>query len=301
MEDNAPAVNKALTALRQRLPQHIAVSAKIRLPLNPAEQEERIQRLVDTRINFLTVHGRDLTENKTKVSHVRIDRLRAAVETAANAGGVPVIANGGIESLDDVTKLLSSTSAAAVMSSEALLERPNLFATAVPATPQDRFDEQMRLAESYLQWARYAPPLPGVLGVRGGSFNIVRGHLFKILYRYLQDYTDLRDALANSQQFVGLEQAEHLLRALRKRYASLSDDEWEAMPSSNYPESSWYRRHWGASDRVHQKQRKHGDSALQNEQQRQLLSVEERKQLVKERIAVLKLQKKTRSRASLPQ
>lgn len=40
---------------------------------------------------------------------------------------VPVIANGGIENMDDVIRCLEVTGAAGVMSSEAILENPGLF------------------------------------------------------------------------------------------------------------------------------------------------------------------------------
>lgn len=322
MEDDEATVYHILAKLRQTLPPSVTVSAKIRLPLNPKHQADRIRRLCDTGIDFLTVHGRDLTENKATVSAVHVDRMAAAVETANLHAGIPVIVNGGIETAADVTNMLYATGAAAVMSSEALLERPTLFlktghgnAAAAMTLPQARFEEQWQSAATYLQWCRYAPPVPGVLGVKGGSFNIVRGHLFKILYRYLaQDHVDLRDALANHFTCQRLEQAESLLQTLKERYRHLTDAEWEALPSSvGYPGTTWYRRHWAAAaatastattatvhHHYHHHQRSKWNPATGSEQHvtTPAQSVDERKQQMRERIAKLRSHKEDAATAT---
>lgn len=305
MEQDEGTVYTILKTLRQTVPPSVAISAKIRLPLDPSVQEDRIQRLCDTGVTFLTVHGRDLTENKTTVSNVHMDRLAAAVATA-RAANVPVIANGGIETLSDIDKLFTATGASAVMSSEALLERPTLFATAATnyeATtqsttttliPWDRlFEEQLQSATVYLQWCRYAPPVPGVLSIQNGSFNIVRGHLFKFLYRYLQDHIDLRDNLASMGTFQRLEQAEVLLQTLRQRYQNLSQQEWDTLPSSRYPESTWYRRHWASGDNVRPRTKWNRSSNTISGQvvAVEQVSIDERKRQMRERIAKLQSQK----------
>ena len=313
--DNAKTVCQILTALRTALPQHVAVSAKIRLPLDPSQQDDRIQRLCATGIDFLTVHGRDLTENKTTVRGVHRERLRAAVRTA-HALHVPVVANGGVETAADLDFVRRTTGAAAVMSSEALLERPSLFAKAnnnnapeMTTPPRERFDELVGLAEDYLQWCRYAPPLPGVLGATGGSFTVVRGHLFKFLYRYWNDHTDLRDELANSREhysggkkmILRLDQAEDLLERLRERYRNLRDDqEWEALPSSDVPTASWYRRHWpnlrddGRTYRSCDDNDRESAAAAAPVVQ----SVVERKRQIRERIAKLQAARTDRGKAA---
>ena len=71
----------------------------------------------------MTIHGWTLEENKTKTSACHVDLLGLAVETA----NIPVIVNNGIEQHDDIHMLREQTEAVAVMSSEALLEMPNLF------------------------------------------------------------------------------------------------------------------------------------------------------------------------------
>jgi tRNA-dihydrouridine synthase len=286
MESDEARVNAVLKTLRKSLPASVAVSAKIRLPLDPSVQEERVQRLAETGIHFLTVHGRNLTENKTKTGAVHVNRLRDAVQTA-NACGIPVIANGGVESFHDAIQMLRETGAAAIMSSEALLERPNLFATAdIPTTPRERLNEQLLLASEYLEWVRFSPPLSGTLGEQNGSFNCIRTHLFKILYRYLEDHVDLRDMLASHRSCNRLEQAEELIGILKERYHRLPDEELACCSSSDYPNSSWYRRHWNAPERGGNN--KHMNSQFETAD---VLSIEERKELIKNRISKLRAEK----------
>ena len=277
--DDGATVCRILTALRRALPDQVAVSAKIRLPLDASRQRDRVQRHCATGVNFLTVHGRDLTENKTAAAGVHLDRIREAVMAAAEAG-VPVIANGGVETGRCSEKLLRHTGAAAVMSAEGLLERPNLFATdGVPVTPRGRFEEQSRLAESSLRWCRWAPPVPGAGGANG-SFNVVRGHLFRMLYRYWNDHPGLRDELA-CRGMRRLDQAEALLERLRGRYNALQGDgDWEALPSSAVPDASWYRRH-----------RKRCDRAAEREGE---TTVADRKRQIRRRIAGLRAERARR-------
>jgi tRNA-dihydrouridine synthase len=247
-EENEDLVCDILKRLRQHLPLQYSVSCKIRLPRSLKEQDimNRIQRLVETGIDFITVHGRTLEENKTKTRGVHVDKISLAVETA---GSVPVIANGGIEHYSDVHTILTTTNAAAVMSSEALLETPNLFATdSTQLSPHDVFQQQVGMAREYIDLCTLHPPLPGVLG-GFGSYSIVKGHLFKMLHRYLHQHADIRDQLTASTKLVN---ALNVLDELQSRYGG--QDEYDACPSSK-KDSSWYRRHWAANRRVHQRRK----------------------------------------------
>jgi tRNA-dihydrouridine synthase len=319
MEESPENVYAILKALRQSIPETISVSAKIRLPLDPKRQTSVIQQLCDTGINFLTIHGRDYTENKTTVRHIQLPRLIDAVQTAQAYSGLPIIVNGGVEHLEDAIRLQSVTGAAAVMSSEAILERPSLlgqinsclqfgqhepleiaYPSVLDMTPKERFMEQIQSCRDYIQWCYYAPPLRGVLGTQGGSFNVVRSHLFKMLYRYLNDESniDLRDSLADAYTMHRLDQASAFIDSLCLRYEHFTDVEWEALPSSRYPDSSWYRRHRRASLAgifLHQK-RKETHPLSTSEEQESVLStddaIDERKRLIRLQIEKLKKQKR---------
>ena len=272
-EQQEELVCRTLTRLRQHLPASYSVSCKIRLPRSLDDQDikNRIQRLVETGIDFMTVHGRTLEENKTKTGSVHADKISLAVETAGN---IPVIANGGIEHHVDIETMMKTTNAAAVMSSEALLETPNLFTTdSTLLSSHKLFQQQVGMARDYIQLCTLYPPLPGVLG-GFGSFSIVKGHLFKMLHRYLQQHEDIRDQLTSSTKLV---HALDVLDELDGRYNDVND--YETCPSSQ-TDASWYRRHWAANNRVHQRRK-----TLES---REPKSVEERKEEMKQRIAKLR-------------
>lgn len=270
-----------LQMLKRHVPSHYSVSCKIRLPVSLKDEDiqNRIQRLVDTGVNFITVHGRTLEENKTKTGAVHVDKLRLAVEMA---GKVPVICNGGVESHADIDRLLGLTNAAAIMSSEALLETPNLFSTdSSQLSPRLLFQQQVNMAREYIDLCAIYPPLPGVLG-GNGSFSIVKGHLFKILHRYLQQHVDIRNQLMCATRLVD---GVAILDELQSCYQNQGD--FGDCPSSQQ-DASWYRRHWAANNRVHQ--RKRHAQMLHPVQE----TVEQRKEEMKQRIAKLRKERLAR-------
>jgi tRNA-dihydrouridine synthase len=255
MEENPSRVCQILSTLRSQLPSHVSVSAKIRLPTtsqnNDALLQQRITQLLDTGIDFLTVHGRTLHENKATVGACHVDQIRQAVDHAhAHTPNFPIIANGGIEFPSDVKHMQEMTGAAAVMSSEALLECPDLFARSIIGnnndsftSPEIVFHRQFGAARDYISWCCRYPPLPGVLGPRSGSWNVVKGHIFKLLHRYLQEHPDIRDRLADCH--IGtLRYAFDIVKELLVRYRPYIDGyrDWNTLSSSSV-ESSWYRRH----------------------------------------------------------
>lgn len=272
-----------LRKLRNHVPPDYSVSCKIRLPrsLNKEHVQNRILRLVDTGVNFITLHGRTLEENKTKTGPAHTELIRLAVE---KAGDVPVIANGGVERHSHVQSVLDTTNAAAIMSSEALLETPNLFSMdSSVLSPHELFQQQIRLAREYVSLCAVYPPLPGVLGGYG-SFSIVKGHLFKILHRYLHQNTDIRDQLTSSSR---LTDALRVFEALESRYQNAL--ECEQCPSSRV-DASWYRRHWAANKRAHQRKR-------QSQNHVSTKTVDERKEEMKLRISKLREQRLAKAKS----
>jgi tRNA-dihydrouridine synthase len=272
-EYNEDVVCNVLATLRRHVPSEYTVSCKIRLPVSLHDNDitNRIQRIVDTGVNFITVHGRTLVENKTKTGAVHVNKLKLAVDAAQN---VPVICNGGVEHHTDIKRLLQETNSAAYMSSEALLETPNIFSkdsTSLP--PRELFQQQVDMAQEYIDVCAIYPPLPGVLGGHG-SFCIVKGHLFKFLHRYLHQHTDIRDQLNTSTR---LTDAVAILNQLSCRYQN--DEDYNSCPSCG-EDSSWYRRHWAANSRVHQRNRQ---GQAKPEQ-----TVEEKKKEMKQRISELR-------------
>jgi hypothetical protein len=199
----------------------------------------------------------------------------------ARDASVPVVVNGGIEQFSDVESVKTRTRTAAVMSSEALLENPGLFAVDSSSwSPRQTLEQQFRYANDYLSWCQNYPPLPGV---SGQSCNIVRSHLFKMLFRYLSEQPDLRDKMA-SHQVRRLIDFEQICHELFSRYKNLSATELDAYASSSVS-SSWYRRHWDAK-RVTSPSSKAGQTLV--------LSTQESKEAVQLRIAKLKKDRQER-------
>lgn len=300
LHDETPeAAYDVLTRLRNTLPKEVGVTAKIRLPpteedaqagklghefrfVSPQTIEERVRRLIDCGVDLITVHGRTRFENKVAVGAANWDGIQIATATAREYSGdieFPVFANGGIEHFSDVQKCFDHTLCSGVMSSESLLEQPGLFdAQTIAMDGKSILERQLNYADTYLDYCTLFPPLPGSLGIKGGSFNVARSHLFKILHRYLEEQPDLRSWLGN-QELCKVQQAKELISTLRDRYSDL-DEEQLKMKSSWNDNSSWYRRH-----------RQQNESTSEPSQS---LSVEEKKRLAKLRIEKLREQRLSR-------
>jgi len=251
-------------------------------------------------VDLITVHGRTLKENKTKTRECDWDAIAYAVQISREYSGIidyPLIANGGIEFPSDVRKLLDHTDASAVMSSEGLLENPGIFMEGAvddsDLSPKQIFQRQLMYCNDYLDLCMLFPPLPYSLGKAGGSFNCIRGHIFKLLYRYLEDHTDLRDLLGHPRQTTSITDTRRIITELSRRYSHLSSDEaWRELASSNIS-SSWYRRHRDAISLVHVREKYLSSTINSN------LDVDEKKQLILNRIKALQRQNRLRTNSTL--
>ena len=275
MEQDEDLVCQILTQMRRSLPSHIMVSAKIRLPLDgDVALKRRIAKLMDTGMDFMTIHGRNLKENKVTVGVCHFDKIRLAVDFAHSIRpGFPVIANGGIENHESIATVMDRTGACAVMSSEALLETPNIFAVPSPEDSRALLNQQLKFARDYIEICSQHPPLPGAFSPNGGSFNVARGHLFKFLHRYVQVHDDLRTKMTDTMPW-NLKSASLLIDELESRYQSDADLEQFCGPS-------WYLRHRAGRDLIHHR----GPKDAMPE-----VPLDERKRQMQERIQLLRNQ-----------
>jgi len=137
--------------------------------------------------------------------------------------GVPIIANGGIETREDIARCLAETGAAGVMSSEGVLEDPQIFVdSSSNGSSQNGRKTQFDIAEEYLALCRQFPP-------RG--FKAMRSHIMKILFRYFEIHEDLRQAAGDARTIDALDEIIHRLRELASQLGEAA-----------YP-VSWYNRH----------------------------------------------------------
>lgn len=147
----------------------IPVTCKTRIYKDFDRSIRLCETLVNAGASMLTIHGRTREEKGQFVATADWEMIRRIKEHFGNR--VPIIANGGISSMDDVTKCLEYTKCDGVMSSEAILENPTLF-SAITITPSLT---QLDLADEYLQYCQRYPTF----------VRTARTHLMKFLHRYI--------------------------------------------------------------------------------------------------------------------
>eukprot|EP01015_Nassula_variabilis_P024579 TRINITY_DN4719_c0_g1_i16.p2 TRINITY_DN4719_c0_g1~~TRINITY_DN4719_c0_g1_i16.p2 ORF type:complete len:298 (+),score=43.45 TRINITY_DN4719_c0_g1_i16:67-960(+) len=157
----------------------IPVTVKIRILPDINKTMELAQKIQDAGASMLTVHGRTKEQKKDRTGPCNWDIIRDIKKMLK----IPVIANGGIYTFEDVQRCLEYTGCDGVMSSEALLENPTLFSGKNYDLDDVAF-EFMELSKLYKNDIKYVKP-----------------HLFKILYSGLQKHTDLRDKLPHAKTF----------------------------------------------------------------------------------------------------
>jgi tRNA-dihydrouridine synthase 1 len=131
----------------------------------------------------------------------------------------PIICNGGVETFSDVVKCMEYTGCDGVMSSEAILEKPDLFCP-------DSNKTQDELAKEYLTFVKEYPM------VSRWANRCVKSHMFRFLYAGLQRHTDLRTQMAMAKS---LEQIEAVVDELARRRKE------EAIGA--FSDLGWYNRH----------------------------------------------------------
>lgn len=131
----------------------------------------------------------------------------------------PIVCNGGIETFDDVVKCMETTGCDGVMSSESILERPNLF------SPESK-NSQDELAREYLEYVRKYPI------VKRWENRCVKSHMFRFLYAGLQRHTDLRNRMGMAR---GLDEIEGVISDLATRRVE--------EPVGLYSDLGWYHRY----------------------------------------------------------
>jgi len=132
----------------------------------------------------------------------------------------PIVCNGGIGTYNDVVKCMEFTGCDAVMSSEALLEKPDLFC------PESTMSQDA-LAKEYLEYIRKYPVV-----ARRWEVRCVKSHMFRFLYAGLQRHIDLRDKLGVSKSIDDID-------AVVAELAARREDE----PVGLFSDIGWYSRH----------------------------------------------------------
>lgn len=133
-----------LTALREAMPPHITVSAKIRLLPSQEDTLKLVERIVNTGVSALTVHCR--TRNMRERDKAVIERLREIVEFVEGMGkGIAVVENGDCKDWEDAKRVREVTGAHSVMIARGAESNPSCF------SPNPLKDVERNLVPAYLR------------------------------------------------------------------------------------------------------------------------------------------------------
>ncbi|XP_053201355.1 tRNA-dihydrouridine(16/17) synthase [NAD(P)(+)]-like [Panonychus citri] len=173
----------------------IPVTCKIRIFQDIDKTIRYAQMLEQAGCSMIAVHGR-VKEQKGVLTGVANWKYIKAIKESVK---IPVIANGNIQSLDDVNRCLKETGVEGIMSAEGVLHNPALFSAIHPPV--------WKVAEEYLKLVEQYPVV----------LSIVRGHLFKFFHISLsiEENADLRHLLAKAS---ARPQLHEFVRLMKERY-----------------------------------------------------------------------------------
>lgn len=182
----------------------VPVTVKIRVfdehhagPSEPTVYDELLtaqyaRMIRDAGAQMLCVHGRTREMKGQQTGLANMDLIRRVRN--ALGGSIPVLANGNVQSYDDVCAHLESTRCEGHMCAEPLLWDPALFSAPQNPVPCGRFsgaDKQTRLAAlqtafSYVRWLRRCPV----------DLGFAKAHLFKMCFHSYELHRSYRDFMS---------------------------------------------------------------------------------------------------------
>jgi tRNA-dihydrouridine synthase 1 len=218
-----------LTSMVQNL--EVPITAKLRCLPTDYETLKLVEAVEKCGVSMITLHGRTAESSKLFTGPVNWD----IIKQAKSAVSVPLIANGGISCKADAERCLELTGCDGVMSSEGLLENPKLFSEEGDELfRNDYVKAQLATASEYLEIVEsYPHPRP--------FEAIVRGHLFKFLYRMVAapKNRDLQAMLATGSY----EEMSGVVAALKERMSEVGFDTQLAYERDLLGPTTWYMRH----------------------------------------------------------
>ena len=160
---------------------NLPITCKIRVRNTLQETLEIVQILLESGASMITVHGRKCAEKGEHILSCNWDWIREIVQYVDKR--IPIIANGGIESVSDIESCMQYTGCDGIMVSEAILDFPAFFQNAANPnsnlTPNLSFQTQLALEYlSLFQQHSYETHDP--------RFKFAKHHLNKILHRFIE-------------------------------------------------------------------------------------------------------------------
>lgn len=220
LQDEWPLIQEMVSRVHHEVPQ-LPISCKIRVFECEQKTIDYAQMLERAGCQLLTVHGRTRDQkghNTGLADWTIIGRVKQSV-------GIPLLANGNIQSLQSAKDCLERTKVDGIMSAEGLLHNPALFSGLhVPV---------WLLAEQYMDFVDQSP-CPN---------SYIRGHLFKLFHHVLQVERnhDLRDRLARAGS---IDDFAKIVLEVRERYEIVAEDasiEMNTYPVPLYCSQAYFR------------------------------------------------------------
>ena len=159
------------------------VSCKIRLFPDLSKTFELVRKLEDLGINVLTVHGRTKEQKSQQCGKCNWDAIKEIKKIVK----IPVIANGGLGTFEDIDKCFEYTGCDCVMSGEKLIEMPTFFSKKL-------YDINDIALEYCDIWKKYKPNK-----INKTHLSQIRGHMFKFFYTACNMYPEYNQKLGLSQ------------------------------------------------------------------------------------------------------
>ncbi|XP_049865943.1 tRNA-dihydrouridine(20a/20b) synthase [NAD(P)+]-like [Pectinophora gossypiella] len=131
-------IQELVKGVRSALPNSFSVSVKVRILKDLKQTIDMCKQLEKCGVNFLTVHGR--TPEQKSSGNVDYVRLKDVCDNT----GIPIIANGGVKSLEDADELYNAVGCDGVMAASGLLTNPALF-SGINRTPHSCIKMWMQL------------------------------------------------------------------------------------------------------------------------------------------------------------
>ncbi|KAL7090071.1 hypothetical protein ACP275_12G017300 [Erythranthe tilingii] len=203
--DKLPLVKSLVEKLSQNLT--VPVSCKIRIFPDLHDTINYAKMLEEAGCSLLAVHGRTRDEKDGKKIRANWQIIKAVREAVR----IPVIANGNIRYVEDAWQCLEETGTEGVLSAEALLENPALFAGyrtpewAPVGVCREGDLDQAELAVEYLRMCEKYPV----------PWRMVRSHVHKLLGEWFRVHPSVREDF-NSQYKLTFEFLYGLVDRLRE-------------------------------------------------------------------------------------
>ena len=157
------------------------ISCKIRLFPDLSKTFELVRKLEDLGINILTVHGRTKEQKSQNCGQCNWDAIKEIKKLVQ----IPVIANGGLGTFEDIDKCFEYTGCDCVMSGEKMIEMPTFFSKKL-------FDINDIALEYCDIWKKYKK----VDQINKTHMSQIRGHMFKFFYTAFNMYPEYNQKLA---------------------------------------------------------------------------------------------------------